>query len=183
MFKKSIIILTALICQLTFVQLAHADRSTEEKIMLEHIDWITNNNSLYEYNGEPLPEIIYGTQEQLTAYFYGLDTYLEEGEDLIPVEGIFQSEGKGTIFLLNDFDWNNTADLDTLVHELVHYLQYINDITYDCSVAAELDAYRQQTEWMIENPANDIQPSYLMAIWIMETCVAEALAREEATED
>lgn len=151
--------------------------------MLEHIDWIINNTSLYEYNDEPLPKIVYGTEEELTAYFYGLETYLEQGDDLIPVEGIFQSEAEGTIFLLKGFDWYNTADLDTLVHELVHYLQYINEITYSCSVAAELDAYRQQTEWMNENPANDVQPSYLMAMWIMETCIAEAIAGEETTED
>ena len=38
---------------------------------------------------------------------------------------------------------------------------------------------------MNENPANDTQPSYLMAMWIMETCITEAReAREaKATED
>jgi len=173
MFRILIVSLSLLIAGVA----GAVDRETEEKIMLEHIDWLVENGG-YEYNDQPLPEVVYGTQEQLTAYFYGLDRYLEEGDDLTPVEGIFQSEDEGTIFLLDDFNWYNTADLDTLVHELVHYLQYINEITYDCSVAAELEAYRYQTEWMMENPSDDIQPSYLMAIWIMETCILEAMEAE-----
>lgn len=171
MFKNLIIVLSLFVAGVA----GAVDRETEERIMLEHIDWLVNNSSEYEYNGEPLPAVVYGTQEQLTAYFYGLDVYLEQGEDLIPVEGLFEHGGAGTIFLLEGFDWNRIEDLDTLVHELVHYLQYINGITFSCSIGAELDAYGQQTEWMIENPSDDIQPSYLMAVAIMQVCVAEAM--------
>lgn len=178
MFRILIVSLSLLIAGVA----GAADRETEERIMLEHIDWLVENGG-YEYNGEPLPDVVYGTQEQLTAYFYGLDRYLEEGDDLTPVEGLFESKENGVIFLLEDFDWHDVTDLDTIVHELVHYLQYISETTYDCSVAAELEAYRHQTEWMMENPSDDIQPSYLMAIWIMETCILEAMQAEEATED
>lgn len=177
MFRILIVSLSLLIAGVA----GAVDREIEERIMLEHIDWLVENGG-YEYNGEPLPDVVYGTQEQLTAYFYGLDRYLEEGDDLMAVEGIFQSEDEGTIFLLDDFDWYNTEDLDTLVHELVHYLQYISETTYSCSVAAELEAYRYQTEWMMENPSDDIQPSYLMAIWIMETCILEAIEAEATTD-
>ena len=178
MFRILIAIMSLLVASVA----GAVDRETEEKIMLEHIEWLVENGG-FEYNNEPLPKVVYATEEQLTAYFYGLDTYLEEGDDLMVVEGIFQSGGEGTIFLLNTFDWNNIADLNVVIHELVHYLQYINGISYDCSVAAELDAYRYQTEWMMENPSSAIEPSYLMAIWIMETCIAEAMAGEETTED
>lgn len=170
MFRILIVSLSLLIAGVA----GAADRETEERIMLEHIDWLVENGG-YEYNGEPLPDVVYGTREQLTAYFYGLDRYLEEADDLIPVEGLFVKKGNGIIYLPSDFDWYDVTDLDTIVHELVHYLQYINGITFSCSIGAELDAYGQQTEWMIENPSDDIQPSYLMAIAIMQVCVAEAM--------
>jgi len=163
------------------------DRETEERIMLEHIEWLAEDSSTFEYNDEPLPAVVYATQDQLGAYFYGLDKWLQNQQDLVPIEGIFRSEGEGTIFLLDDFDWTSNEHIDVVVHELVHYLQYINDVSYDCSIAAELDAYKYQTYWMIDNPSSKPMPSYLMAIWIFETCLLEAMKAEdeaaEATED
>jgi hypothetical protein len=155
------------------------DRELEEKVMLENIEWLAEESSNLEYNGEPLPAIVYATQDQLSAYFYGLDKWVQNQEDLVPVEGIFRSEGEGTIFLLDDFDWESNEHLDVIVHELVHYLQYINDISYDCSIAAELDAYKYQTYWMMGNPSSKPMPSYLMAIWIFETCLLEAMEAED----
>ena len=179
MFKKSIIILSALFCQLMFVQPAHADRSVEEAKMLEIINWLLSESQIYEYNDEPLPKVVYATQEQLGAYFYGLDNYLENENTLIPIEGIFRSADEGTIFLLENFDWENDSTMDVVVHELVHYLQYINGVTFSCSVAGELDAYKFQTIWLMDNPLpNRREPSFLMATYILETCIKESIAKQ-----
>ena len=177
MFKKSILIFISLFCQTLFAQLAYSDRSIEEAKMLELINWIVEESQIYEYNDEPLPKIVYATQEQLGAYFYGLDTYLENEDKLIPIEGIFRSADEGTMFLLEDFDWERGSTMDVVVHELVHYLQYINGRTFSCSVAGELDAYKFQTIWLMDNPLpNRREPSFLMATYILETCIKESLA-------
>lgn len=163
---------------LTSTVILAKDRSIEEAKMLEIINWLVEESQIYEYNDDPLPKIVYATQEQLGAYFYGLDTYLENENTLIPIEGIFRSADEGTIFLLEDFDWGNGSTIDVIVHELVHYLQYINGITFSCSVAGELDAYKFQTIWLMDNPLpNRREPSFLMATYILETCIKESIAK------
>lgn len=175
MFKTFLSTLTLFIISFVFAKPAYAE-SIEEAKMLELINWIVEESAIYEYNDEPLPKIVYATQEQLGAYFYGLDTYLENEDKLIPIEGIFRSANEGTMFLLKDFDWESGSTMDIVVHELVHYLQYINGRTFSCSVAGEIDAYKFQSIWLMDNPIPNRQaPTFLTAVYILETCIAESL--------
>lgn len=177
MFKTLFSVVIAFILLLVFAKPAYTE-TIEEAKMLELINWIIDESAIYEYNDEPLPKIVYATQEQLGAYFYGLDNYLENEDKLISIEGIFRSADEGTIFLLDDFDWESGSTMDVVVHELVHYLQYINGMTFSCSVAGELDAYKFQTIWLMDNPLpNRREPSFLMAVYILETCVKESIAK------
>jgi hypothetical protein len=175
MFKTFLSTLTLLILSFILAKPVYAE-SVEEAKMLELINWIVEESAIYEYNDEPLPKIVYATQEQLGAYFYGLDTYLENEDKLIPIEGIFRSADEGTMFLLEDFDWESGSTMDVVVHELVHYLQYINGRTFSCSVAGEIDAYKFQSIWLMDNPIPNRQaPTFLTAVYILETCIAESL--------
>ena len=175
MFKTFLSTLTLFILSFVFAKTAYAE-SIEEAKMLELINWLVDESAIYEYNDEPLPKIVYATQEQLGAYFYGLDTYLENEDKLFPIEGIFRSADEGTMFLLDDFDWESGSTMDVVVHELVHYLQYINGRTFSCSVAGEIDAYKFQSIWLMKNPIPNRQaPTFLTAVYIIETCIAETL--------
>ena len=175
MFKTFLSTLALFIISFVFAKPAYAE-SIEEAKMLELINWIVEESAIYEYDDEPLPKIVYATQEQLGAYFYGLDTYLENEDRLFPIEGIFRSADEGTMFLLEDFDWENGSTMDIVVHELVHYLQYINGRTFSCSVAGEIDAYKFQSIWLMDNPIPNRQvPTFLTAVYILEKCIAESL--------
>ena len=175
MFKTFLSTLTLFILSFVFAKTAYAE-SIEEAKMLELINWIIDESAIYEYNDEPLPKIVYATKEQLGAYFYGLDTDLENEDKLLPVEGICRSADEGTMFLLDDFDWESGSTMDVVVHELVHYLQYINGRTFSCSVAGEIDAYKFQSIWLMKNPIPNRQaPTFLTAVYIIETCIAETL--------
>jgi hypothetical protein len=53
-----------------------------------------------------------------------------------------------TIHLSESWDSRNVADVSILVHELVHHLQNVADLTYDCPAAREKLAYQAQAHWL-----------------------------------
>ena len=158
------------------------DRDVELAEMQKHIDWLAEVYHL-PHNGQALPLVVYLSQEQMNIFFYGEEKYIEDKkkDNVTPVEAVFQpTVGSGVIYLQNDFHWNNIEDADTVVHELVHYLQHINKTKYSCNLLKELDAYKYQSLWMLENPSARQAPTFLTAIAILETC---AQSWEPPTED
>jgi hypothetical protein len=57
-------------------------------------------------------------------------------------------DATGTIHLSQNWDSRNVADVSILVHELVHHLQNVADLTYDCPAAREKLAYQAQARWL-----------------------------------
>lgn len=53
-----------------------------------------------------------------------------------------------TIFLPNGWTAASPADVSVLVHELVHHLQNVGNLKYDCPQAREAPAYRAQSRWL-----------------------------------
>lgn len=57
-----------------------------------------------------------------------------------------------TIYLPAGFDPDNPDDQSRLLHELVHYVQYYNNVnTQECWAQLEVEAYRLQDEWRTEH--------------------------------
>lgn len=56
----------------------------------------------------------------------------------------------GSIYLPDDWDKNKIADQSSLLHELVHYMQETNYLTYDCEGDLERLAYYIQEKWLLE---------------------------------
>lgn len=53
-----------------------------------------------------------------------------------------------TIYLSDTWTGETPPDLSILVHELVHHLQHVAKIKYDCPAARERLAYAAQDQWL-----------------------------------
>ena len=53
-----------------------------------------------------------------------------------------------TIYLPENWTGKTPAEVSVLVHELVHHLQNVGGLKYDCAEAREKPAYRAQAGWL-----------------------------------
>lgn len=123
-----------------------AGSSTADESWLGYIDWLTANSD-FEYNGEPLPTVEYRSQAMLQLMAYGDQRVAQaeyEGRELNIIEGVYDDY---VMYLPDDVETPEYV----IVHELVHYLQDINDVTDDCIPANEPIAYLLHHKWAEEN--------------------------------
>ena len=112
-----------------------------EKRMPEFIEFI-EANSLYEYNNTPLPEIIIATEKEICGEIY------IPPREICDVAGYYNDE-TNEIYIRNDptqYMVDDRFQEVILMHELVHYLQYM-DGTHQvvaCRQNLEIDAYNLQ---------------------------------------
>ena len=57
-------------------------------------------------------------------------------------------DSERTIYLPEDFTGGTPAELSILVHEMVHHIQSVAGLHYDCPQAREKPAYRAQQRWL-----------------------------------
>lgn len=60
----------------------------------------------------------------------------------------FYDDGTKTIVLPEDWMTESPVDVSILVHELVHHMQNLGGIKYECAAAREKLAYRAQSRWL-----------------------------------
>jgi hypothetical protein len=76
-----------------------------------------------------------------------------EGRWLVPtgfgqdVEAIYDDVSR-TVYLAENWTGATPAEVSVLVHELVHHLQNVGGLKYDCVEAREKPAYRAQSRWL-----------------------------------
>jgi hypothetical protein len=58
------------------------------------------------------------------------------------------SDSTRTIYLADDWTGNTPAELSVLVHEMVHHLQNVAGLKYECPQAQEGLAYKAQERWL-----------------------------------
>jgi hypothetical protein len=63
------------------------------------------------------------------------------------VHAIYDDKSR-TIYLRDDWSASKPADMSLLVHELVHHLQNVGGVQYDCAEAREKPAYAAQARWL-----------------------------------
>lgn len=70
--------------------------------------------------------------------------------DAIKLSGFYDE--RYTIYLRARFDDDKLADQARLLHELIHYIQWHNEINKDsCWATLEVEAYRLQDQWRVEH--------------------------------
>jgi hypothetical protein len=126
-----------------------AASASSNQIMLEMIDFITERSD-YEYQGQPLPWIEIRTQDELCRAVYTPESYAKLTS--CDVVGYYDNN-LNTVFVSDDPGQYMVEEgfFETvLVHELVHYLQYLNgyDKKVACMAEMEKDAYRLHAEYV-----------------------------------
>lgn len=110
-----------------------------------------------------LPPILMATQHQLQVQFYGAeavaDAEASEYISLVELGGLYDGEA---VYVLEGLDEDTTRA--TIVHELVHHLQWEYGIAGEvlsaggCAASLEADAYRIGDMYAIATGAARVQP-------------------------
>ena len=139
-----------------------------KEIILAMMMWI---NTATGYSIPEIPDINYLNTMELRSYAYGCNqTPIPDGHDEIcaakknwdldrtnPI-AIYDNENK-TIIVNKKFDIETIHDKSVLFHELVHHMQFENDIdsNVECIGDLEKEAYTLQDEWL--------QEKYSVSVW------------------
>ena len=120
-----------------------SDASIEPALVAELLEWI-GNNSDYDVGSVlgRLPE---------TTFCDGGETIHYEGRSLTVadhVKGLYDDEDY-RIVLVRPWRAQDPFNVGTLLHELVHLVQYRTS-DWVCSQSTEMEAYRLQEAWLME---------------------------------
>lgn len=120
-----------------------------DKLMIEMIDFITKRTN-YEYQGEPLPLVKLKPVDELCQAVYSSETLKKIDACTVAgyydpaIETIFIADESGP-YMVDEYFFETV-----LIHEMVHYLQYLNgtDHIVSCINELETDAYYIQKEYV-----------------------------------
>ncbi|MGF1625640.1 MAG: DUF6647 family protein [Alphaproteobacteria bacterium] len=89
------------------------------------------------------PSVRFMTPEALVAIRYGSPNAAGDPD----VIALYDDE-TGTVLLRVGWDGRDVADSSVLVHELVHHVQNVAQLSYPCPAARERLAYEAQARWL-----------------------------------
>jgi hypothetical protein len=125
-----------------------------KEVMLGLLLWISQNTGLV-YDGEGgLPEVKQVEARKIATLFFKeqIPAYLSPTDVqriTEHIEAIYHPDTR-TVYVRHGVDLTSTYGKSTLLHELVHFLQYQNgvDRKVACVNALEKDAYRAQAAYL-----------------------------------
>jgi hypothetical protein len=146
--------------------------ATSENIMLDMIAFITERTDL-KYDGQPLPKIVMLEPEEICQQVmpHNPNTQCE-------ISGFY--DNVNTTIVISTETGQYMVDeyfIETvLVHELVHYLQYLNGVQHDvpCRNKLEKDAYSIQTQYVTEMGYPEEQKPDTMFSLFVSLCPQES---------
>lgn len=165
----------AFLCLVAFPASSMADQR-----FLPYIEWLVANSD-YEYNGEPLPTIEFMSAPLMAITVYGEATVAQSemnGTELPNIQGIYLHDRNAIVFPEGTDPW---AQEDTIVHELYHFLQYVNHdgVQPDCLASWERPAYEIHWEWVEAHGKTDLytEPNWLFVLMIELSCTQPHMYR------
>ena len=105
-----------------------------------------------------MPEIVVVSRDYLQRLFASmLITDNNNPDGTIPAIAAMYDHRTHTMYRHNELNLANVRDRSTILHELVHHMQYINGLYQitDCSQKLEHLAYGIQIEYLLENGYSD----------------------------
>ena len=101
-------------------------------------------NTAFDTNHD-IPKVLFLTQTQMEELYY------PEDQDKFPnqLHGLYDKQSD-TIILPDTWDRRKPWDLGVLLHEMVHYLQDMNDHKFGCTAEMERDAWPIQQRYLKE---------------------------------
>jgi hypothetical protein len=147
-----------------------------QNLMIEKINWIVKNSNL-DYQGELLPSLVYLDSDIINLEGYGTYKIAQSeyhGNYLPNFIAIYNKEDK-TILVDQKHSLESKDNHYILIHELVHYLQDINNVQNNifyksCPEKMEEDAYSLQRKWMTENQITKNLPDPLFVALLTGKC-------------
>ena len=146
-------------------------------LMAEIAIWLSIHFDL-PASGEQ-PRVEFASVMKLAAMKYGgfsapstrlnPSTPLNLGSDLVAV----YHDAKRTIYLPESWTSESPADVSILVHEMVHHLQNVNAVKYDCAAAREKPAYMAQNRWL-QRFGQDLETAFevdLFTVVVKSACM------------
>ena len=135
------------------VQLRPDATRPAKDLLDEIVSWLSSNFDLPAIRDRPAIE--FASQTKLAkmraedrAHWQGFTQ--DEDFDLPtqrPVVSLYDNNSK-TIFLPDDWIGKSPADQSVLVHEMVHHLQNLAKLKFECPMAREKLAYMAQDKWL-----------------------------------
>ena len=162
---------------LTMLLMSCLSASADERF-LPYINWITENSEL-QYNGEPLPTIEVMPYKWLELEVYGPDNVARaefNGTELPEVRGAYNHEENVMMFPEGRDVWEQE---DVILHELVHFLQYVNGDVPDCIQQLERPAYELHWKWVEDHgrEADFVEPNWLFVYMLEMACMEPPYSR------
>jgi hypothetical protein len=129
---------------------------TAERLMIEVSDWLAWNFDLPLISERPAIEFVsdlklkeLSRQNSTLPHDGTAAAASEEAGSGNPGETVaLYDNGKRTIFLSDGWTGTSPADQSVLVHEMVHHVQNMAKLTFECFMARERLAYRAQNRWL-----------------------------------
>ena len=118
-------------------------------IFRDLIAWIVTKTG---WATEEPPSICFVSFGQLRKIYYGNG----DASNDLQIHALYSVETH-KVYLLENWNPDDLHDRAALLHELLHYLQQLNNVKAACLAANELQAYHLQLEWIREQ---DIQDPY-----------------------
>lgn len=137
----------------------HRQSARQKQPLLENIvTWLSDNFGLPANHDYPQVELISPTKMSAVRYresdpdrppsavVNGAQSAQAGQDDL---EGLYIDASR-TIYLRQGWTGNTPAELSVLVHEMVHHLQNVAGLKYECPQAREKLAYEAQDRWLAQ---------------------------------
>tara|TARA_Y100000748_G_scaffold285046_1_gene267295 strand:+ start:370 stop:792 length:423 start_codon:yes stop_codon:yes gene_type:complete len=101
-------------------------------------------NTPFDTNHD-IPNVLFLTQSQMEELYY------VEDQEKFPnqLHGLYNRENN-TIVLPDTWDRRKPWDLGVLIHEMVHYLQDVNQLEFECTAQMEKEAWPIQKQYLKE---------------------------------
>jgi len=156
-----------------FLLSANTGATQSREDILSYVLWI-EDNSEFEYNGEPLPRIVHKGHEEVQLMAFS-EEEIERSREFdynLPIVAAIYLPENDRIIGNEGYDLSLYENHHILVHELVHYMQDINGHLEDdeCPLDSEHDAYVIQKQWQQEVNHPENQPTDLFIAMIKGGC-------------
>jgi hypothetical protein len=121
------------------------------------VTWLSINFALPAIYDHPRINLLTPTEMNAVRYrdsdrppgAMGKEDYSAQSDQEHDLEGLYVDAGR-TIYLRQGWTGHTPAELSVLVHEMVHHLQNVAGMKYECSQAREKLAYEAQVRWLAQ---------------------------------
>ncbi len=133
-----------------------------KEILTALMIWLGANTGLD--TNHDIPKVLFLSQEKMEKLYY-VDERDQRPNEL---HGLYDTN-TNTIVLPDTWDRRKAWDMGVLIHEMVHYLQDMNDVDFQCTAQMEKDAWPIQQKYLKEQHDYDWEYDSLWYM-VISTC-------------